>query len=145
MQRQTPPSAGLEGQITRGKTVPNRLRRVDHFLCAYDPGLIRRNDGDFAGSWYVDLGYGATPDTALESADRLRRLNPDLKVLGVEIDPERVERALAHRDELTDFRVGGFQLPLDSGSTRPETVRLVRAFKVLRQYEEDEAWPGSGA
>jgi hypothetical protein len=134
-------NGGPSGQITRGKTAPNRLRRVDHFLCAYDPGLIRREDGDYEGAWYVDLGYGATPDTALETADRLRRLNPRLRVLGVEIDPERVDRALPFRDDLTDFRVGGFQLPLAPGPDGPETVRLVRAFNVLRQYEENEAWP----
>jgi hypothetical protein len=42
----------------------------------YDPGLIRRQDGDFAGSYFVDLGYGTDPTTTLESAARWRRLNP---------------------------------------------------------------------
>ena len=32
-----------QGQITRGKTAPNRLRRVDAFLAAYDPVASRGN------------------------------------------------------------------------------------------------------
>lgn len=132
------------GQATRGKTERNRLRRVDNFLLQYDPGLLRRNDGPFAGAFYVDLGYGAEAWTTLESAVRLRRLNPVLPVLGVEIDPERVAAAQPYTDELTWFRLGGFNLPLGvwpDGTT--ETVRLVRAFNVLRQYDERavaEAW-----
>ncbi len=128
-----------QGQITRGKTAPNRLRRIDAFLAAYDPGLITRRDGDFARALYVDLGYGATPATTLESAARLRRLNPRLGVLGVEIDPDRVARAQPSADEQTFFRRGGFNLPLhDDPRGRRETVRLVRAFNVLRQYDVGE-------
>lgn len=123
-----------QGQITRGKTARNRLRRVDNFLCLYDPALIRQPDPPGQTSWYVDLGYGEEAFTALESAERLRRLNPALPVLGVEIDPERVERALPFEDNLTRFRLGGFNLPLWSG----ESARLIRAFNVLRQYDESE-------
>ncbi len=127
----------VPGRITRGKTAPNRLRRVDAFLAAYDPSLLTRRDGPFASALAVDLGYGAEPDTALEMAARLRRVSPDLPLLGVEIDPERVARALPHADARTFFREGGFALPLRQG----ETVRLVRAFNVLRQYDEAEVVP----
>jgi hypothetical protein len=122
------------GQPTRGKTAPNRLRRVDTWLMMYDPGLLRRTDGDFARAWYVDLGYGAEAFTTLESAARLRRLNPQLPVLGVEIDPERVANALPYAGQLTQFRLGGFNLPLQPG----ESVRAIRAFNVLRQYDESQ-------
>ena len=131
-----------QGQPTRGKTTQNRLRRVDNFLLLYDSALLRR--GDFARAYYVDLGYGAEPFTTLESADRLRRANPALPVLGVEIDPERVARALPYADDLTHFR-------LRAASTcrwlAGETVRIIRAFNVLRQYEEAEviaAWQTMG-
>lgn len=131
-----------QGQPTRGKTARNRLRRVDNFVLLYDPGLLRREDGPFEGAFFVDLGYGAEPFTALESAQRLRRVNPRLPVLGVEIDPQRVAAAQPYADELTRFRLGGFNLPL---AQRPdgaaETVRLIRAFNVLRQYEESEVAP----
>jgi hypothetical protein len=131
-----------QGQPTRGKTARNRLRRVDTFLLCYDPALIRRWDGDFAGAFFVDLGYGAEPFTTLESAARLRRVNSQLPVLGVEIDPERVAVAQPFADEQTHFRLGGFNLPLQMGADgRPERVRLIRAFNVLRQYEESEVAP----
>lgn len=117
-------------QPTRGKTAHNRLRRVDNFVLLYDPVLISRQDGDFADAPFVDLGYGAEPWTTLESATRLRRLNPTLRVLGVELDPERVAAAQSFADDLTFFRQGGFDLPLSTG-----TARLIRAFNVLRQYD----------
>lgn len=127
------------GQITRGKTAQNRLRRVDLFFARYDPFLLRRTDGPFAQAFFVDLGYGAEPFTTLETARRLRHVNPDLRVLGVEIDRGRVDTAQPYADEHTKFRLGGFNLPLAfSDTARPETVRAVRAFNVLRQYTEDE-------
>jgi len=123
-----------QGQPTRGKTAANRLRRVDHFLLLYDAPLIRRNDGAYAGAFFVDLGYGAEPSTTLESAVRLRRANPQLRVLGVEIDPARVGAAQLYSDSTTCFRLGGFNLPLVAA--QDERVRVVRAFNVLRQYDE---------
>lgn len=132
-----------QGQPTRGKTSRNRLRRVDNFLLLTAGELLRRDDGLYAYAWYVDLGYGAEPFTTLESADRLRRANPRLPVLGVEIDPERVASAQPWADDRTRFRLGGFNVPLEPY----ETVRLIRAFNVLRQYEETDvtdAWQTMG-
>lgn len=126
-----------QGQVTRGKTAANRLRRVDNFILLYEPSLLTRTDGLFADSMFVDLGYGFDARTTLESASRFRHLNPDLKILGVEIDKERVENALPFADEKTFFRLGGFNLPLKDG----ERVRLIRAFNVLRQYDEADFAP----
>jgi len=126
-----------EGQPTRGKTASNRLRRVDNFLLLYEPSLLTRTDGLYADSMFVDLGYGFDARTTLESAGRFRRVNPNLKILGVEIDKERVENALPFADEKTLFRLGGFNLPLKER----EQVRLIRAFNVLRQYEERDFAP----
>ncbi|MDL9936912.1 class I SAM-dependent methyltransferase [Gordonia sp. ABSL1-1] len=80
----------------------------------------------------VDLGYGARPDTTIEMAGRLRQVAPGLQMVGLEIDPERV---VEPRDGVR-FAVGGFEL----AGLRP---RLIRAFNVLRQYDEAEvanAW-----
>jgi len=126
-----------EGQPTRGKTASNRLRRVDNFILLYEPSLLSRTDGGFSDSLFVDLGYGFDARTTLESASRFRRVNPSLKILGVEIDKERVDAALPYTDDKTFFRLGGFNLPLKEG----ETVRLIRAFNVLRQYEEKDFIP----
>src|SRR5215216_5990570 len=121
-----------EGQPTRGKTASNRLLRVDNFILLYEPSLLARTEGLF-----VDIGYGSDPRTTLESAARFRRVNPHLTILGVEIDKERVENALSCADEKTFFRLGGFNLPLKAD----EHVRLIRAFNVLRQYEEKDFAP----
>jgi len=126
-----------EGQPTRGKTASNRLRRVDNFLLLYEPSLLTRADGLFGRALFVDLGYGFDARTTLESTARFRRVNPDLPILGVEIKKERVEAALPYADENTFFRLGGFNLPLQKG----EHVRLIRAFNVLRQYEEKDFAP----
>lgn len=127
-----------EGGITQGKTANNRLRRVDYFLCRYDPWLIKREDGDFRNSSIIDLGYGSSPVTTLETSLRLRRLNPRLRVIGIEIDPDRVVSAQAYSDSNTEFRLGGFNFPLNKTKEGiQEKARIVRAFNVLRQYDEN--------
>ena len=81
----------------------------------------------------IDLGYGATPVTAVELAHRLRRVRPDVRVLGVEIDADRVAAAAPAADPpRLEFVRGGFEL----AGTRPA---LVRAANVLRQYDEAAA------
>ncbi len=110
---------------------------MDNFILLYEPSLLTRTEGGFASSLFVDLGYGFDARTTLESASRFRKVNPNLPILGVEIDKERVEAALPFADEKTFFRLGGFNLPLKAG----ETVRLIRAFNVLRQYEEKDFAP----
>jgi hypothetical protein len=125
------------GLPTRGKTASNRLRRVDNFILLYEPSLLTRTDGLFQHSMFVDLGYGFDARTTLESAERFRRVNPNLPILGVEIDKDRVDAALQYADAITHFRVGGFNLPLQPN----ESVRLIRAFNVLRQYEEKDFIP----
>ena len=124
------------GTITRGTTNPNRLRRVDRWLAGPQAWRLRRAD---RMPVVVDLGYGASPVTAVELHDRLRRVRPDLQVVGIEIDPERVLLGKPLEREGLSFRLGGFEVPLDDG--RHATV--VRAFNVLRQYdasEVEQAW-----
>lgn len=123
-----------QGHQTRGKTARNRLRRSDIFMLLTEGSLIRMQDPPEQRSFYIDLGYGFEPFTTLESAHRLRKQNPNLPVLGVEIDPERVAMGKPYEDENTFFRLGGFNLPLLPG----ESARLIRAFNVLRQYDESE-------
>ena len=77
------------GQITRGTTGTNRLRRVDRWIARH-PALRRAAD-----PLVVDLGFGASAVTALELHARLARARPDVEVVGLEIDPSRVARARA--------------------------------------------------
>ena len=124
------------GTITRGTTGPNRLRRSDRWLCSVQAPLLRAATDPLV----VDLGYGATPVTALELLARLRRVRPDVEVVGIEIDPARVAAAAATTQAPgLSFALGGFEVPLPHGR-RP---LVVRAFNVLRQYDEsavDGAW-----
>ncbi|HEX7834417.1 MAG TPA: class I SAM-dependent methyltransferase [Pseudolysinimonas sp.] len=119
------------GRITRGTTGTNRLRRIDRWIAAQP--VLRRTDDPLV----VDLGYGASATTTLELRDRLARVRPDVRVIGIEIDPQRVrDAAAATRDGVT-FALGGFEIPTER---RPA---VIRALNVLRQYEESEvaaAW-----
>lgn len=130
------------GVITRGTTNPNRLRRCDRWLAGPQAWRLRRHPG--AAPVVVDLGYGASPVTAVELHERLRRVRPDVEVVGVEIDPARVAAGrLLERPGLS-FRLGGFEVPLEGGA-RPV---VVRAFNVLRQYDESQvaaAWATTAA
>ena len=121
------------GAPTRGTTNPNRLRRVDRWLTG-TPWIVRALTAA-ADPLVVDLGYGASPVTTVELADRMRAVRQDVRVVGLELDPERVAAAqpVARPPELT-FRRGGFEL----AGTRPV---LLRAFNVLRQYPEHESDP----
>ena len=125
-----------QGVITRGTTNPNRLRRVDRWLAGPQGVRLRRSAGPPV---VVDLGYGASPVTAVELQDRLRRVRADVEVVGIDIDPARVAAAKPLERPGLTFALGGFEVPLERGA-RPT---LVRAFNVLRQYDEPEvaaAW-----
>lgn len=119
------------GRITRGTTNVNRLRRVDRWIAA-QPVLRAAAD-----PLVVDLGYGASATTTLELRDRLAAVRPDVRVVGIEIDPERVRVAAAAARDGVEFRLGGFEVPV------PGRVAVIRALNVLRQYAESEvadAW-----
>ncbi|MBP2339559.1 hypothetical protein JOF41_005737 [Saccharothrix coeruleofusca] len=115
------------GLPTRGTTNPNRLRRVDRWVVSAHRDLLR------GSPLVVDLGYGSSPVTTVEMAARLRAVCPEVRVLGLELDTERVEAGKAVADPpWLEFRRGGFEL----AGARPV---LLRAFNVLRQYTEEQA------
>jgi hypothetical protein len=111
------------GVPTRGTTRPNRLRRMDSWIAAELAEPLRRA----AVPLVIDLGYGQSPVTAVELLSRLRPHRPDVEVLGLEIDPERVAAAQQASRPGLSFGLGGFEL----AGRHPV---LVRAANVLRQY-----------
>ncbi len=132
------------GSVTRGTTNTNRLRRIDRWISEH-PAFRRALD-----PFVVDLGYGASGVTTFELASRLARARADVETLGLEIDAGRVLRARGQLDRLARgelpfpaglavaFDLGGFEVP--TGGRRPA---VIRAFNVLRQYDESEvaeAW-----
>lgn len=123
------------GAITRGTTNPNRLRRVDRYIAALP--IIRTAELPVV----VDLGFGASPITAVELLARIQKVNPNTHVVGVEIDRERVARGLAIAHQHLHFTHGGFETPIPP--ELPNQATVIRAFNVLRQYDEFEvsnAW-----
>ena len=123
--------------MTRGTTHPNRLRRVDRYCAGPLASVLRAPS---APPVVVDLGYGAWPVTTVEWHARLRRVRPDVRVVGLEIDAARVAAAAPWASGEVVFLRGGFEVPVPAGWGDPV---LIRAFNVLRQYPEDEvpdAW-----
>jgi hypothetical protein len=118
------------GTITRGTTNPNRLRRIDRYIASLP--ILRQIQTPIV----VDLGFGASPITAVELLSRLRKVNAQTHVVGIEIDRERVERGLAVANENLHFTHGGFETPLPANIGKQADV--IRAFNVLRQYDESE-------
>ena len=80
----------------------------------------------------IDLGFGAAAHTTLELAERIRAVKPNAHIIGIEIDPERVAAAKPFETDSVSFRHGGFEIPV------PGSVDVIRAFNVLRQYDEPE-------
>lgn len=112
------------GLPTRGTTAPQRLRRVDRWLTGTHADLLRRAE------LVVDLGFGASPVTTVEMAARLRRVNPRLQVVGLDIDRDRVTEAMQRSvPQGVSYAHGGFEL----AGLCPT---VVRAMNVLRQYDE---------
>ncbi|WP_307864514.1 class I SAM-dependent methyltransferase [Allobranchiibius sp. CTAmp26] len=123
----------LVGLTTRGTTAPNRLRRCDRWLTGPQAWRLRTVDRPLV----VDLGYGKYPVTAVELHHRLRAVRPDTHVVGVEIEAARVADALPLQRPGLSFVRGGFEIPVSG------RVQVVRAFNVLRQYDEahvEQAW-----
>lgn len=122
---------------TRGTTGTNRLRRADRWMV--HSSRVRSVLQSATEPIVVDLGYGRLPVTTFELATRLRTVRADVRVVGLEIDSQRVDAARAHPQPPTggaEFRLGGFEL----AGLHPV---LVRAFNVLRQYPEEsvlDAW-----
>jgi hypothetical protein len=137
MRERVPPAP--IGSVTRGTTNTNRLRRVDRWIAAL-PELRRA-----AAPLVVDLGYGSSGVTTFEMYARLARVRPDVRVVGFEIERGRVDTARrqleAQQDErlrsAVRFDVGGFEVPLPA----KERATVVRAFNVLRQYQEEDVLP----
>ncbi len=146
-----PPDLGWGGGASSGPSGSSRGGRRTPTGCgAVTAGSPVPRPGGCAGTGaappvVVDLGYGASPVTAVGLHERLRRVRPDVEVVGVEIDPARVaaarplERAGPHASGSAGSR------SRCEGGARPV---VVRAFNVLRQYDESEvaaAWATTAA
>lgn len=135
----------MVGAITRGTTNANRLRRCDRWLLGTQAWRLGAEPDPIV----VDLGYGASPVTVVELHERLRRFAASargagavriagaVRVVGLEIDPARVVTAQGSSAPGLSFAAGGFEVPLPGG----RTAAVIRAFNVLRQYDEPQVGP----
>jgi hypothetical protein len=104
------------------------LRRVDRHLVEVHRSLLSTAEDPLV----IDLGYGATPITAVELHARVRAVRADARIVGIEIDQSRVDAAAGAVTDGLSFVRGGFEL----AGLRP---LVVRALNVLRQYDEPAA------
>ncbi len=118
------------GLATRGTTNPNRLRRMDNWIASTLAARLR----SAADPLVIDLGYGTSPITVIELRARLRAVRPDVSLLGLEIDADRVAAAQPSASAGLRFERGGFEL----AGYQPA---IVRAANVLRQYPEPAVGP----
>lgn len=119
-----------QGHVTRGTTAAQRMRRVDRWLLDVHGPLLRGTPRPLL----ADVGYGAEPVTAVELFQRARGVNAAAELIGFEIDPGRVAHAREAAPVLDglSWAVGGFEVPA------PRPPQVVRAFNVLRQYDEQD-------
>ncbi|TXD37157.1 methylase [Lujinxingia vulgaris] len=120
----------VEVREIRGRTKPGRLRMLDRFVVGH---LLGGGPGEGPGL-AVDVGFGEEGWTTRELYEALRQSGMVCDVVGVEVEPMRVEKAQEVACEGLRFVEAGFDL-------KPVVWReagLVRAMNVLRQYGPHE-------
>lgn len=89
----------------------------------------------------IDLGFGEEAWTVLEMAARLRKIEPTLRVVGLETDPRRISGANPDQNPLNHF---AFVEPCEELTPRLSGATMLRAMNVLRSYPEHELCPTLG-
>lgn len=99
-------AAAAEPQLRRppphhGNTAARRLSCLDEFLTVYEPSLLAPASPAAATDVLVDVGLGSLPTTTVELAEVLRPRLTDLslRVVGTELDEERLQNALKWQSE----------------------------------------------
>lgn len=114
----------------RGRTKAGRLRMLDRFVVARLLGGFDTGSTEVV----VDVGFGQEGWTTRELFEALGQAAVACEVVGVEVEPGRVQAAQALACEGLRFVEGGFDLKQAVG----REARLVRAMNVLRQYGPHE-------
>lgn len=132
-------------RVTRGKTRAGRLDALDEVWLewlARQPDFVQRLADGGEALLHVDLGFGATPETARDFFMRIMARWPGARCAGVEVDPSRVEEARqreAHDPLGGEGSVrwvrGGFELEEVLEMFSFQWVAQCRAMNVLRQYD----------
>ena len=86
----------------------------------------------------VDVGFGEEAWTVLEMAAQLRKIEPNLRVIGLETDPRRISGADPDQNPLNCFE---YVEPDAELSLRFQGAAMLRAMNVLRSYPDPEVRP----
>lgn len=125
-------------KITRGKTHQGRLSGLDEVLIFLGHEALCLDPSPLI----VDVGFGAQAVTTYELWASVRARYPSARVLGLEVDPERValarEQFQSNEHPGLRFELGGFDSPISDAC-------VVRAMNVLRQYSAAEVEPAHRA
>ena len=136
-------------KVTRGKTRGGRLDALDDVWLEWlgrQPDFVEEVRERAAELLHVDLGFGATPQTARDFFGRITSRWPGARCVGVEIDPERVAEARKWEarepslagDRSAQWVCGGFELDGVVKALSCRAVAQCRAMNVLRQYDARE-------
>ena len=122
--------------MPRAKTRPGRLAALDRVLLARERTLLTRRGGPFAHAVVVDVGLGAMPWTTLELASTLHAaVDPDLQVVGLDVQPDVVQRACdLARDLARSGASPGARFEVADLALPGLVARVVRVLNVLRDY-----------
>ena len=113
------------GNVTRGTTNPNRMRRLDRWLTGPQAWRLRAA----ADPLVVDLGYGASPATAVELFERLSAVRAGrARGAGSKSNRNGCGRRRRWNGPGLSFQLGGFELPVPGRSGAG--ARLQRAAAV---------------
>lgn len=163
------PKSPIVNEVTKGKTHENRLRRIDILIVKLFPDLFCNQIAidQHTIPTMIDIGYGDKPTTFLQSAARFHSINSNIRMIGTEIDNNRVRHAneyIKHCGNITSDNIccvkSGFNLKnvkidissnnnINSNSAKrspnsvttcsKHTIRYIRCMNVLRQsYEESK-------
>lgn len=127
-ERQISVKKSIQARGIRGRTSPGRLRGIEPLLVSVASKALLRAD-----SLVLDLGFGHSPITTRELAQFLDTTVGPRRVIGVETDALRAEKA-RELFEKGEFLHAGFELE----DHFPEGVALIRAMNILRQYRPEE-------
>ena len=129
------PDAKAARSAHAGKTAPIASGRRIPFLAVAFPAFVRHLPG-----LYVDLGYGASPRDLAGDAPPLAATQPEAdRAGGRDRSRARWRRRSPHAGAGSGLPAWRLRPPL----ARDERVSVIRAFNVLRQYDETAAVAGA--
>jgi predicted Rossmann-fold nucleotide-binding protein/2-polyprenyl-3-methyl-5-hydroxy-6-metoxy-1,4-benzoquinol methylase/8-oxo-dGTP pyrophosphatase MutT (NUDIX family) len=130
-------SAAPAGLITSTETRAGRLQDIYNFVFnTLLPQLrmdLKNNPVTSEAPVVIDLGVGEGAETTLELRKELNRLNPKVKLIGVDNRQEIIDSMQGTKIRNLSFELGGFNL-----APRHQNVDMIFSMNVLRWYSDHD-------